>query len=87
MVTLTTIHLWGHQVGAVRWNAERAVATFDYTPAFVQAGLDVAPLKMPLAAEATPVYSFPALNPETYHGLPGLGVLLAKGYCWQKNPS
>ena len=48
------------------------MATFAYTPAFVQAGLDVAPLRMPLAAGSSPVYSFTALNPDTYHGLPGL---------------
>ena len=54
------------------WNADQSVTTFAYTPAFVRAGLDVAPLKMPLSAGATPVYSFPALNPDTYHGLPGL---------------
>jgi serine/threonine-protein kinase HipA len=62
MVTLATIRLWGQQVGAVSWNADRGVATFAYTPAFVQAGLDVAPLRMPLAAGSSPVYSFPALN-------------------------
>ena len=52
------------------WNADQGVATFAYTPDFVQIGPDVAPLKMPLAAGAAPVYSFPALNPNTYHGLP-----------------
>jgi serine/threonine-protein kinase HipA len=72
MVTLATIRLWGQPVGAVNWNPDRGLATFAYTPAFVQTGLDVAPLKMPLTGGATTVYSFPALNPDTYHGLPGL---------------
>lgn len=72
MVTLATVRLWGQEVGAVGWSAGRGVATFAYAPKFVQSGLDVAPLKMPLAAGAGPVYSFPALNPETYHGLPGM---------------
>ena len=72
MVTLATVRLWGQSVGAVNWNRDRGVATFAYTPAFVQTGLDVAPLKMPLTGGAATVYSFPALNPDTYHGLPGL---------------
>lgn len=45
------------------------MATFAYTPAFVQTGLDVAPLKIPLTGGAATVYSFPALNPDTYYGL------------------
>ena len=72
MVTLATIRLWGQQVGAVNWNADRGGGHLAYTPAFVQAGLDVAPLRLPMAAGSSPVYSFTALNPDTYHGLPGL---------------
>ena len=72
MVTLATVRLWGRPVGAVNWNPDRGLATFAYTPDFVQSGLEVAPLKMPLAGGATTVHSFAALNPETYHGLPGL---------------
>ena len=72
MVTLATIRLWGQPVGAVNWNPDRGVAIFAYTSAFAQTGLDVAPLQMPLTGGAARVYSFPALNPDTYHGLPGL---------------
>lgn len=72
MVTLATVNLWGQPVGAVNWNADRGVATFAYTPDFIKSGLDVAPLRMPLSAGAAPVYSFPALNDETYRGLPGM---------------
>ncbi|WP_035560052.1 type II toxin-antitoxin system HipA family toxin [Hymenobacter sp. IS2118] len=72
MVDLALVRLWGQLVGAVRWDATRALATFAYDPAFVRSGLNVSPLTMPLPTRADQVYAFPQLNPETYHGLPGL---------------
>lgn len=72
MVDLAFVRLWGQLVGAVRWDAARSLATFAYDPGFVKSGLNVAPLQMPLTARAGQVYSFPRLNPDTYHGLPGL---------------
>ncbi|UPL51387.1 type II toxin-antitoxin system HipA family toxin [Hymenobacter sublimis] len=72
MVELAVVRLWGKPVGAVRWDAGRALATFAYDPDFIRSGLNVAPLLMPLPARADQVYSFPQLNPDTYHGLPGL---------------
>lgn len=50
----------------------RARATFAYEPAFIRSRLEVAPLQMPLTRGADTVYAFPRLNPETFHGLPGL---------------
>ena len=69
MVDLALVRLCGQVVGAVRWDAARALATFAYDPAFVKSGLSVAPLMMPLPTRAGQVYAFPRLNPETYHGL------------------
>jgi len=70
MVDVAEVRLWGDRIGAVSWNPDRAVASFQYTPQFVRRGLDVAPLMMPL--DATSIYSFPALDPDAFHGLPGL---------------
>lgn len=72
MVDLAFVRLWGQPVGVVRWDAARSLATFAYDPAFVKSGLNVAPLQMPLPTRADQVYAFPRLNPDTYHGLPGL---------------
>lgn len=68
-VDVATVRLWSRDVGAVAWDAERGVGTFEYEPAFVRQGLEVAPLAMPLRSG---LLSFPELNRETYHGLPGL---------------
>lgn len=68
-VRAATVRLWSRDVGAVAWDADRGLGAFEYEPAFVSQGLEVAPLTMPLRSG---VQSFPELSRETYHGLPGL---------------
>ena len=68
-MTDANVILWGRRIGAVSWDETRSLGVFQYDPAFVGAGIDVAPLKMP-AREAP--YEFPALNRETFKGLPGM---------------
>ena len=66
---MATVRLWGRTIGAVSWDDDRETAFFEYDPAFVSGGPQVAPLTMPLSGE---IYSFPALPRQTFHGLPGL---------------
>lgn len=68
-MTVAKVRLWGRTIGAVSWNADRDSAHFEYDPAFVSGGPQVAPLTMPLSDE---IHSFPALPRQTFHGLPGL---------------
>lgn len=68
-VTDANVMLWGRRIGAVSWDETRAVGVFQYDPDFVGAGIEVAPLTMP--ARETP-YEFPALNRDTFRGLPGM---------------
>jgi serine/threonine-protein kinase HipA len=68
-MTVAEARLWSTTIGAVSWDDDRGCAAFEYVPAFLPSGREVAPLTMPLAAE---IYSFPALARETFHGLPGL---------------
>lgn len=68
-VDVATVRLWDRDVGAVAWNAERGVGEFEYDPAFIRQGLEIAPLSLPLREG---VSSFPALNRDTFNGLPGL---------------
>ena len=68
-MTVAEVRLWGRTVGAVSWDDERGFAHFEYDPAFIPGGRQVAPLTVPLASE---IYSFPALPRQTFHGLPGL---------------
>lgn len=69
MSTVAEVLLWGSTIGAVSVEGPGGVAAFEYTAAFRQSGIEVAPLMMPLAAQ---VYSFPQLARESFHGLPGM---------------
>ena len=68
-MTVARIKLWGKSIGAVSWDESSGLAHFEYEPDFIQSGIEVAPLTMPLSKQ---IYSFPALPRETFHGLPGL---------------
>ena len=68
-MTDANVVLWGRRIGAVSWDQTRTLAVYQYDPDFVGAGIEVAPLTMP--ARETP-YEFPALNRDTFKGLPGM---------------
>lgn len=66
---LANVYLWDTLVGAVSLHEDERAARFQYDPDFVALGVQVAPVKMPLDGG---VYSFPSLNPVSFHGLPGM---------------
>jgi serine/threonine-protein kinase HipA len=68
-VKVATVNIWGKQVGAVAWDRERNLASFEYSGEFLREGFDIAPLTLP---RRPGIYSFPGLSHETYFGLPGL---------------
>ena len=72
-VDVAEVWLWGHRVGAVALD-DLGDGVFEYDTDFLKLGLDVAPLMMPLeeARRGHVLYSFPALNKETFKHLPGL---------------
>jgi serine/threonine-protein kinase HipA len=61
--------LWGTRIGAVSIPDGRSAAAFQYDQRFLSSSIEVAPLTMPLRAEP---YTFGALNPDSFRGLPGL---------------
>ena len=76
MVDRAIIKIWGRIVGAVLWDEQRQLASFQYDPSFVTNGYELSPLKLPLQENV--IYNFPELrlqhNSEenTFSGLPGL---------------
>lgn len=65
------VRLWGRSVGAVAPDRARpGVYRFQYAPEFVRSGVEISPRMMKLRER--PPYSFPTLNRDTFHGLPGL---------------
>lgn len=68
------VKLWGMLVGAVAWDRERGFAIFEYEKTFLDKGLDLAPLKMPLveARRGSAKFEFRTLPKRTFKGLPGM---------------
>jgi serine/threonine-protein kinase HipA len=69
VATVAEVRLWGRTIGAVSLEDGARIAAFQYAPAFLASGIELAPLTMPLSRR---VYQFPSLPPVSFHGLPGL---------------
>ena len=72
-MTIAEVRLWGRTIGAVGWDDDAGLANFEYQPAFIDSGIEVAPITMPLADR---IYSFPSLPRETFPGCPGSSRIL-----------
>jgi serine/threonine-protein kinase HipA len=58
-----------HDVGAVSFDTETGVGSFEFEPRFIETGIELSPIKMPLSRR---IYSFPEADSSAFHGLPGL---------------
>lgn len=73
MITTALINIWNTRVGAVAWDTDTALGAFEFEPSFLKLGLDLSPVKMPVAGAERRIFSFPELrNSNTFRGLPGL---------------
>jgi serine/threonine-protein kinase HipA len=68
-MTTAAVTLWGSRIAAVSIERGARYATFQYDPAFVRSGIELAPVQMPLRVQP---YSFPGLPADAFSGLPGL---------------
>ena len=77
MVEVAEVYIWDTLVGAIRWDVNQQLGSFQYHPDFIKTEYDLSPIKMPLA-QGTRVHTFPQLRKgrdqteDTYKGLPGL---------------
>ena len=73
MITTAFIHLWNKRVGAIAWDANNRLASFEYDPAFLNHHWNIAPLTMPIQGAFGKIFSFPELRgTATFKGLPGM---------------
>lgn len=73
MITTAYINIWNERVGAIAWNENTGIATFEYQPSFFENEWDLSPLKMPMDGAAKKIFSFSELRDViTFKGLPGL---------------
>ncbi|MDF1575699.1 MAG: type II toxin-antitoxin system HipA family toxin [Bacteroidales bacterium] len=77
MVDVAEIKIWGEFAGAVRWDKNNQLASFQYDDKFLGKGYDLSPIKMPVR-DGSRIYSFPELRKSkdeqtsAFNGLPGL---------------
>ena len=77
MVDVAEVKIWGELAGAVRWDTQDQLASFQYDTDFLKKGYDLSPIKMPIQ-NGNRIYSFPDLRKAkeeqvaTFNGLPGL---------------
>ena len=68
-MTDARVVLWGRDIAAVTWDDGQDLGIFQYAPEFLNSGIEVSPVTMPLNDG---IFQFPALSRETFKGLPGL---------------
>jgi serine/threonine-protein kinase HipA len=68
------VKIWGNVVGAITWLNDAGYGIFEYDRRFLNKGLDISPIHMPIevAKKGGAQFAFPFLNKETFLGLPGL---------------
>ena len=70
-VRVIEVRVWGQRVGAVAFDARLGYYAFAYEPAWRRAGIELAPLTLPLGDRGA-TFVFPNLPDATFHHLPGM---------------
>ena len=69
-MSVITVKLWGTIVGYLGYRpGQTEVATFEYDEAFMEMGVQIAPLKMSFPPSR---HDFAHISQRTFHGLPGI---------------
>lgn len=72
MITTAFVYIWEQRVGAIYWNPDTGIASFEYDPAFSRNNWNLSPIKMPVDHRGR-IFSFPDLRDiKTFRGMPGL---------------
>jgi serine/threonine-protein kinase HipA len=70
-VSQIEVRIWGQRVGALALDPRLNFYAFEYDPAFIRTGIELAPLTMPLAQASAP-FIFTDLPEPTFKRLPAL---------------
>lgn len=69
MINTAEVYLWGTRIGVIHKDANLPYASFEYDKDFLNSGIELSPIMMPLSGR---VYAFPDLAAGTFRGVPGL---------------
>jgi serine/threonine-protein kinase HipA len=70
-VDIVEVRAWNELVGAVALDPRLGYYAFEFAPAFIKSGIELAPLTMPLTGASQP-FIFPELPELTYKRLPSM---------------
>lgn len=69
VIDAINVQFQGQHAASVSFDRDKGYSAFEYTKEFIDSGIELSPLRMPLSKE---IFQFPYLNYETFLGLPGL---------------
>ena len=69
MTNAAEVYLWNTRVGIIRLDDTDGYVTYEYDRNFLNSGIELAPICMPLSSR---IYKFTDLPYSTFHGVPGL---------------
>ncbi len=73
MIDTALVKMWGQLIGAISWDDNTGIGSFEYEPEFIKNRLDPAPIIMPTENAEGNIFSFPSLRDNaTFKGVPGL---------------
>lgn len=82
-IKVAEVYIWDELAGAVAWQEDTGLATFEYNPGFKTLGWELSPLKLPVSSPKR-IYSFPELRKErnteynTFKELPAIVMITPK---------
>ena len=69
MINTAEIKMWGTKIATIHLDDGKPYISFEYDKKFVNSGIEVAPICMPLSKR---IYEFPNLNSDAFRGVPGM---------------
>ena len=73
MTNTAIVKIWNNTVGAIAWDENSKLGSFEFEPSFLKQNLDLSPIKMPISEAKGRIFTFSELrNNQTFKGLPGL---------------
>ncbi len=73
MITTAFINIWNQRVGAIAWDSDTGLGSFEYDSSFLKNNWNLSPIKMPIENANRRIFTFSELRGiKTFRGLPGL---------------
>lgn len=73
MITTAFINIWNQRVGAIAWDSDTGLGSFEYDGTFLKNNWNLSPIKMSIENANRRIFTFSELRDiKTFRGLPGL---------------